>query len=111
MKPVRTVVFSPAAKLLAAAGDSRVIALYDVLSGEQVANLAGHGAWILSLDWSSTGEAKVWSFDQRTCVATHAETDGTLWSVRWLRKVGKNEGFAVAGGNRSISFYREAAGA
>jgi hypothetical protein len=48
--------FSPASKLLAAAGDSRVIALYDVISGEQVANLTGHGGWVLSLDWSDTGE-------------------------------------------------------
>lgn len=48
--------FSPGGKLLAAAGDSKIIALYDVSSGEQVANFIGHGAWILSLDWNSTGE-------------------------------------------------------
>lgn len=56
VKPVRAVAFSPAGKLLAAAGDSKVIALYDVPSGEQVANLIGHGAWIFCLDWSDTGE-------------------------------------------------------
>ena len=56
VKPVRAVAFSPGGKLLAAAGDSKVIALYDVSSGEQVANLIGHGAWIFSLDWSDTGE-------------------------------------------------------
>jgi len=56
VKPVRAVAFSPGGKLLAAAGDSKVIALYDVASGEQVANLTGHGAWIFSLDWSDTGE-------------------------------------------------------
>lgn len=56
VKPVRSVAFSPGGKLLAAAGDSKVIALYDVSSGEQVANLMGHGAWIFSLDWSDTGE-------------------------------------------------------
>ena len=56
VKPVRAVAFSPGGKLLAAAGDSRIIALYDVSSGEQVANLAGHSAWIFSLDWSDTGE-------------------------------------------------------
>ena len=56
IKPVRAVAFSPAGKLLAAAGDSKVIALYDVPSGEQVANLVGHGAWIFCLDWSDTGE-------------------------------------------------------
>lgn len=56
MKPVRAVAFSPGGTLLAAAGDSRVIALYDVSSGDQVATLTGHGTWIFSLDWSDTGE-------------------------------------------------------
>lgn len=120
VKPVRAVSFSPGGKLLAAAGDSKTIALYDPLSGEQVTNLTGHGTWIFSLDWSSTGEyvlsgafdgkAKVWSIDQRTCVATHAGSDQTLWSVKWLPKTGRNEGFATAGASRSISFYREATG-
>lgn len=56
VKPVRAVAFSPAGKLLAAAGDSKVIMLYDTMSGEQVANMSGHSAWIMSLAWSSTGE-------------------------------------------------------
>lgn len=54
--PVRSVAFSPASSLLAAAGDARIIALYDVKSGEQVANFTGHGGWVLTLDWSDTGE-------------------------------------------------------
>lgn len=48
--------FSPASKFLAAAGDAKLIALYDVKNGEQVANLTGSGSWIMSLDWSPTGE-------------------------------------------------------
>jgi len=56
VNPVRSVAFSPASKLLAAGGDARIIALYDVNSGEQVANFTGHGGWVLSLDWSDTGE-------------------------------------------------------
>lgn len=56
VKPVRSVAFSPNTTLLAAAGDSRTIALYDVKSGEQIANLAGHTGWVLALDWSDTGE-------------------------------------------------------
>ena len=56
IKPVRAVKFSPGSKLLAGAGDSQIIALFDAASGEQVANLTGHGAWIFSLDWSFTGE-------------------------------------------------------
>ncbi|EEP80869.1 Ski8 protein [Uncinocarpus reesii 1704] len=54
--PVRAVAFSPGGKLLAAAGDSKIIVLYETSSGEQVANLTGHSAWIMSLDWSHTGE-------------------------------------------------------
>lgn len=120
VKPVRTVAFSPAGKLLAAAGDSKVIVLFDTSSGEQVANLSGHSAWILSLAWSTTGEyllsgsfdgkVKVWSIDTKTCVATHSETEKAVWSVKWLPKVGRSEGFATAGANRSIAFYREATG-
>lgn len=55
-KAIRYVAFSPGGKLLAVAGDARIIALYDVISGEQVAILTGHDAWITSLDWSFTGE-------------------------------------------------------
>ncbi|PYH47689.1 SKI complex subunit WD repeat protein SKI8 [Aspergillus saccharolyticus JOP 1030-1] len=120
VKPVRAVAFSPGGKFLAAAGDSKVIVLYDTSSGEQVANLSGHAAWIMSLSWSNTGEyllsgsfdgkVKVWSIDTRACVATHSETEKSIWSVRWLPKIGRSEGFATAGASRSISFYREATG-
>lgn len=54
--PIRSVAFSPTSKLLAAGGDARIIAIYNVSSGEQVANLTGHGGWVLSLDWSDTGD-------------------------------------------------------
>jgi len=53
---VRSVAFSPACKFLAAAGDAKIIALYDVKNGEQVANLSGSGSWVMSLDFNSTGE-------------------------------------------------------
>ncbi|KAL6706108.1 Ski complex subunit Rec14 [Coniothyrium glycines] len=119
--PVRSVAFSPASKLLAAGGDARIIALYDVNSGEQVANLTGHGGWVLSLNWSDTGEyllsgshdskAKIWRVETRSCVATHSHGDKPLWSAKWLPKnPTKSEMFALAGGNNAISFYREAAG-
>ncbi|KAG0152756.1 hypothetical protein PDIDSM_2561 [Penicillium digitatum] len=120
VNPVRAVAFSPKSKILAAAGDSKVIVLYDTSSGEQIANLSGHSAWVLSLSWSDTGEyllsssfdgkVKVWSMETKTCVATHSETDKAIWNAKWLPKIGKTEGFATAGANRSIAFYREATG-
>lgn len=126
IKPVRDVKFSPASKLLAAAGDSRIISLYDPSSGEQVANLSGHSAWITSLDWSFTGQyllsgsvdgkVKVWDIDRRACVATHSENDKCLWCVKWLPKGDsaverqKPERFVTVGSNRAIAIYREATG-
>jgi WD40 repeat protein len=65
---------------------------------------------ILKRERSFDGKVKVWSIDTRNCVATHSETEKAVWSVRWLPKVGRSEGFATAGANRSISFYREATG-
>lgn len=120
IKPVRSVRFSPGSKRLAAAGDAGIIALYDPNSGEQVANLTSNGSWIFSLSWSFTGEyllsgawdgkVKVWSVESGVAVATHDESEKTVWAVTWLPKTGRNEGFATAGANRTISFYREAAG-
>jgi len=122
IKPVRAVRFSPGSSLLAAAGDAKVIALFDPITGDQVANLTGHQSWIFSLDWSHTGEymlsagwdgkVKVWNVETRQCVATQHESAKTIWSCTWLPKVsGRSESFAAAGASRSISFYREATGA
>lgn len=121
VKQIRSVAFSPASTLLAAAGDSQTISIYSIAHGEQIANLTGNTSWILSLDFSYTGEyllsgafdgkAKVWSIESRNCVATHSETEKPLWCVKWLPKInGKSEAFVVGGGNRSLSFYREATG-
>ncbi|KZL76812.1 meiotic recombination protein rec14 (WD repeat domain-containing protein), partial [Colletotrichum tofieldiae] len=121
VKSVRAVAFSPGNTRLAAAGDSSIIALYDIKNGEQVGNMTGHASWITSIDWNDSGEyllsgamdgkVKVWSVERSACVATHSETDKALWAVKWLPKTGKNESFCTAGANRSISFYREATGA
>ncbi|OCT51526.1 Meiotic recombination protein rec14 [Cladophialophora carrionii] len=126
IKAVRAVKFSPGSKLLAAAGDARIISLYDPNSGEQVANLTGHAAWITSLDWSHTGQyilsgsldgkVKVWDIERRVCVATHGESDKGLWAVMWLPKGetsverAKAEKFVTVGSNKAISIYREATG-
>ncbi|KAK5021317.1 Ski complex subunit Rec14 [Exophiala sideris] len=124
IKPVRSVKFSPGSTLLAAGGDARIISLYDPSSGEQVANLSGHAAWITSLDWSNTGQyllsgsldgkVKVWDIERRTCVATHSENDKGLWCVKWLPKgssqTHKAERFATSGSSKAIAIYREATG-
>ncbi|KAL3427659.1 meiotic recombination protein ski8 [Phlyctema vagabunda] len=120
VQPVRTVAFSPAGTRLAAAGDARVIALYDVKHGEQVDSFRGNDAWISSVDWSDTGEyllsgsfngkVRVWSIDQKRSVSSHDESQHMIWSVKWLPKTGRSEAFATAGGSRNISFYREATG-
>lgn len=59
---------------------------------------------------SFDGKAKVWSIDQKTCVATHSESEHGLFAVRWLPRIGKNEGFVTAGAGKNIAFYREAMG-
>lgn len=122
IKPVRAVKFSPACTYLAAAGDARIIALYDARNGEQVANLTGHQSWIMSLDWNWSGEyllsgsydgkAKIWSVERRECVATQTESEKCLWSVKWLPKAvqARNETFVTAGASRLLAFYREASG-
>ncbi|KAJ5248675.1 hypothetical protein N7468_000126 [Penicillium chermesinum] len=120
VKPVRTVAFSPLGSILAAAGNSKVIVLYDTKSGEQIGNLSGHSGWVTSLSWSSTGEyllsgsvdgkVKVWSMETKMCVATHSETEKAVWSAKWLPKSNRSECFATAGANRSVAFYREASG-
>src|SRR5271154_751189 len=53
---VRSLSFSPGSNYLAATGDSKVISVYDVQHGEQIANLAGHSSGILSVDWNRTGQ-------------------------------------------------------
>lgn len=126
VKPVRAVRFSPASKLVAAAGDAKIISLYDPSSGEQIANMTGHAAWITSLDWNHTGQyllsgsldgkVKVWDIAQRVCVATHSESEKGLWCVKWLPKGEtqverqRSERFVTAGSSKAIAVYREASG-
>jgi hypothetical protein len=76
-------------------------------------SLDGTSGLILSTNIYSShdSKAKIWRIETRACVATHAHGDKPLWSARWLPKVpGRSEMFALAGGSKAISFYREAAG-
>jgi len=122
IKAVRSVKFSPANTYLAAAGDARIIALYDTTSGEQVANFTGHASWVMSLDWNWSGEyllsgaydgkAKIWSLERRECVATQTEGEKCLWAVKWLYKAAsvRSESFVTGAAGGMLAFYREAAG-
>jgi superkiller protein 8 len=122
IQPVRSVRFSPANRYLAAAGDARIIALYDCASGQQVANFTGHASWVTALDWNWSGElllsaaydgkVKVWSVGRRDCVATQTESEKCLWTVRWLYHApqARNEVFVTAGAGKTLAFYREASG-
>jgi len=123
-KPIRAVRFSPGGTRLAAAGDAGIIAIYDTRNGEHVASLSPGptSAWVMSLDWSHTGEwllsgsfdgrVRVWSVETGACVATHFERDQTIWAVRWLPKPPGRapEGFCAAGARGAVTFYREASG-
>jgi len=121
VKPIRSVKFSPGGKLLAACGDSAIIALFDVVSGEQVANLTGHASWVFSVAWNSTGDhllsgsfdgkVKVWSIDTCVCVATQNEAVAAVNAVHWVQKgSGMGEGFVTAGADKSLYYYRETSG-
>ncbi|KAL2315939.1 Meiotic recombination protein rec14 [Schizosaccharomyces pombe] len=112
--PVRSVAFSPGSTLLAAAGDSKMITIYDVLSGDQVGQLRGHAAWIFAVAFNPVGDLllsadvegkiKIWDIDTMECISTQSETDGAIWAVAWYKN-----GFIVAGADKSIRWYRAAA--
>jgi WD40 repeat protein len=53
----RAVAFSPDGQTLAAGGNERVVRLWDVESGEELATLAGHEGFIASLAFSPDGES------------------------------------------------------
>ena len=90
--------------------------------GEQVDNLTGHSAWIMSLSWNSSGDyllsasfdgkVKVWSVERQACVATLSETDRALWAARWLPRtsMSKADMFVTGGADKSLVFYHEASG-
>lgn len=125
--PIRAVKFSPSSNMIAVAGDSKLISLYTVATGEHVTNLSGHEGWIFSLAWSETGEfllsscydgkAKIWSLETMACVFTITENEKPLLNATWLDKGwgkgvigGKNKGVVTVGEERAVRWYREAAG-
>ncbi|CCG84807.1 protein of unknown function [Taphrina deformans PYCC 5710] len=116
-KTIRTVQFSPRSDLLAAAGASCGIAIFDVKTAEQVALLQGHSHEITTLAWNGSGEllltgsvdgkVKLWHLGRKECVGTFTEGNGhKIWCVRWC-KIGpqKAEGFVVGGSEKVLRFY------
>lgn len=125
--PVRSLSFSPLGTFLAVAGDSKAISLYSTKSGDHVTDLIGHEGWIFSVQFDETGEnifsvsydgkSKVWSVEGRTCVSTHHDSSQPLLCGKWLNKSwgsriigGVNRGVVTVGIDRTIRWYREAAG-
>lgn len=125
---IRAVKFSPHNSLLAAAGDTRIIALYSIAgsgSGEEVGLLKGHAAWIFAIDWSMdgtlllsgdwNGQARVWDIESRQCLWTGAaNADGVIWSLSWLPYPDKSpmlrqrsQGFVIGGKGGNLVFFRE----
>ena len=57
---------------------------------------------------SYDGKAKVWSLDQKSCIATLSESSNALFGVGFLPQRGSGEGLVSVG--KGITFYREASG-
>jgi WD40 repeat protein len=53
---IRSLSFSPGSNYLAAAGDSKVVSVYDIRHGEQIANFTGQSSPIMSVDWNRSGQ-------------------------------------------------------
>ena len=75
--PLRAAAFAPSGDLLVCGGDDALLRVLDARVGAQVHQFAGHGDWVMGLDWApsgtqlcSAGEAlKVW--DWRTQLPLH----------------------------------------
>lgn len=94
IKPIRTVSFSPACRYIAAGGDAKVIALYDVKSGEQVANLTCAG-WIMGLDWNHSGEYLLSGYVLLDNMSSDTQCDGRLLMTTEDTMAGQRYGVSI----------------
>jgi WD40 repeat protein/predicted Ser/Thr protein kinase len=76
--PVISLVFSPDSKRLAAAGGDNVIRIWDVATGEPVAELRGHNDWISRVAFSADGAKLVSSSMDKTIKVWDATTGREL---------------------------------
>jgi superkiller protein 8 len=124
---VRSLSFSPLGSFLAVAGDSEKVSLYSTKSGDHVTDLVGHEGWIFSVQFDETGEnlfsvsydgkSKIWSLEGRNCIATQNDSSQPLLCGQWFNKGwgsriigGVNRGVVTVGIDKTIRWYREAAG-
>ena len=87
---IRSVVFSPDARFLAAGAEDRVIRIWDIQSRRVKLHLQGHEQDIYSLDWTRDGKyvvsgsgdktIKVWDTETSQCVLSMSNEDDKLSS-------------------------------
>src|SRR4051812_13691687 len=63
---VRSLAFSPDGKLLASAGHDRLVSLWSVATGKELARCAGHEADVTCVSWSPDGRTLVSGADDGT---------------------------------------------
>lgn len=120
----RSVRFNPTATLVAITGD-KSIALFSLSGGSYLGSLVGHDDYVYDIAFESNGErlmsvagdgkAKVWSLATSECVFTLTDADSPLFACTWIPErsnviAGSTAGFATAGVDQSIRWYREASG-
>jgi eukaryotic-like serine/threonine-protein kinase len=111
--PLRAVAWDGAGRRVAAAGDDRIIRIWDVASGEVVCRLQGHTGAVNAVSWgpagsrlasaSEDGSVRVWEVATGRPVSVRRVSHGAVRSVHWSadgRKI-------VAGGDWGVSAWDE----